>query len=361
MSRGGPRVRAVVCGDDRSWWAKVMRAVLGTIEPVYRAVVRCRNAAFDWGVRKPTRVGVPVISVGNLTVGGTGKTPMVVEIVKRLEGLGGRPAVLLRGYKGSAAGSDEAQVLRESLGPSVPVEADPNRVAAAGRVLENHPEISVVVLDDGFQHRQIHRDLDLVLVDASSRLESMRVLPRGLLREPARNLRRAHAVIVTHCEQVAPKQVRGLDRQVRRITGRGPLAHCRHVWRGFRDAAGRVHELEMPRNAAVVGVCGIGNPGGFERQLRRYAGRVVDFTALTDHHGYTDFEVGRLISQAVDHKAGAVVVTDKDWVKWRELPAAQSSPVPIYRPVLRLAFDDGGSELAELLRGCVASFVGHGK
>ncbi|MBL8756996.1 MAG: tetraacyldisaccharide 4'-kinase, partial [Phycisphaerae bacterium] len=166
---------------------------------VYGAVVGWRNARFDRGVGV-TRVGVPVVSVGNVSVGGTGKTPMVMWLARRLMERGERPAIALRGYKGGrgGAGSDEATEFRRWL-PEVPLAVGGDRVATIGalRGSAEGARVSCVLLDDGFQHRRLHRDLDVVLVDATRDPFADRLLPAGWLREPVEGLKRAGAVVLT--------------------------------------------------------------------------------------------------------------------------------------------------------------------
>lgn len=200
-------IRDILSGEDRGAGAKLTRVALTAMEPAYRAAVALRNVAFDRGWRTPRDLGRPTISVGNLTVGGTGKTPMVVALCRKLIAMGHLPGVLLRGYKSHGGRSDEADELQTTLGSQVVVEADPDRVAAARRVLQKTPGTTVFVLDDGFQHRRAHRDLDIVLLDAARPFADGHVLPRGLLREPMQNLRRASAVIFTHADLALSEQL----------------------------------------------------------------------------------------------------------------------------------------------------------
>ena len=173
----------IMSGQDRTLAGGLSRLGLSILEPVYRGIVGIRNRMFDSGLRKPKKLPRPVISVGNLTAGGTGKTPMVIELVKRLKINGVQPAVLLRGYRAGDSGSDEAAELQNELGSQVAVAANPDRSAGAKLALESQPGTDVFVLDDGFQHRQVARELDIVLVDATQPWGFGHVLPRGLLRE----------------------------------------------------------------------------------------------------------------------------------------------------------------------------------
>lgn len=346
------RLISILSGEERSGAAACLRATAALLEPPYRLGVAVRNAMFDRGLRRVVRLPRPVISVGNLTTGGTGKTPMVIELARRLQTKKTRVAILIRGYKGSSSGgSDEVAVLAEALGPEVPVEADADRAAGAQRVLDRRPEVDVFLLDDGFQHRQIARDLNIVLIDATAPFGFGHLLPRGLLREPPGNLRRADALIVTRADQVAPQELVNLDQTLARLAGRPPLAHAAHVWEGFCDQHGQRHPAEALQREKVLAVSGIGNPQAFAATLARSVGQVVEHRVFPDHHAFNQAqEISQWISQAVRERgATAVVTTEKDWVKWRVQLAAAPLPIPIYRPMLKIRFLDGAAALDALL------------
>lgn len=339
----------IMAGQDNGGAARIVRGVLSALEKPYRAAIAVRNATFDSKLRLSRPAGRVTISVGNLTTGGTGKTPMVVEIVQRLQRAGATPAVLLRGYKRTADKSDEQMVLAESLGPDVPVVANPNRMAGANAALQQNPKVDVFVLDDGFQHRQVHRDLDLVLIDATQPFGFEHVLPRGLLREPPRALRRADAVIVTRADQVDADRLARLDGRIELLTGKRPIGHAAHEWVAFYDVHDVAHPLTILSDRRVAAVCAIGNPQPFFETLRRYVGEVVSQVSLPDHYAYSREEIDRLMRQAVESKAEALVLTEKDWVKWMPWVDAEHLPLPIYHPKLRLRMLDGDEALNALL------------
>ncbi len=349
------RLYDIMSGEDRSLSAKAARLGLSVLEPGYRLAIALRNKSFDLGWRKPARLPRPVLSVGNLTTGGTGKTPMVIELTKRLLDKGENPAVLMRGYMADATGtpSDEAQEIAGELGSSVPVEPNPNRAEGARRVLEKHPQTSVFILDDGYQHRQVHRDLDVVLIDATRPFAFGHQLPRGLLRESPGNLARADAVIVTRCDLVPPEALANLDRQIEALFGQPSTAHAAQTWSGFRDRHGGTLPADHLSQLKVAAVSAIGNPKAFEDMLRSAAGEVLHVDAFDDHHAYTPDEVKRLLEDAKQRGADALVVTEKDWVKWGALLAGagidETHAVPILRPVLSVGFKDGGGAVEALL------------
>lgn len=324
------------------------RAGLGALSVVYRGAVAGRNAMFETGVRSPRDLGRATISVGNLTTGGTGKTPMVIMLVERLIAMGRRPAILLRGYRG-----DEQRVYADYFeNGSVPVcvEANPHRAAGAAAALERDATIDVFVLDDAFQHRQAKRDLDLVLIDATEPFGFGYVLPRGMLREPRENLKRADAVIVTHADLVSPEMLIDLDMEIATLLGKPPIAHAAHAWTGFCDEEGGAVAIDAFKDKRAHGVCGIGNPEAFFQTLVQHVAEPAYFTAKPDHHAYTLEELNDLFAAATEHELDAIITTEKDWVKWRELlPSLDVERPRIYRPTLAMKLIDGEAGVDALL------------
>src|SRR5205814_1694442 len=190
-----------------------------------------RNSSYSRGILRSARAARPVISVGNITTGGTGKTPVVRWLASRLRDQGKHVAILLRGYKSAgAAGSDERELLDRLLNAStsdnpVIVHANPDRVAGAAETLQKHPDVDVFVLDDGFQHRRLQRDFDLVLIDATNPFGFGHVLPRGLLREPLGGLGRASALLITRCDQVAHEALGQVEQKLKWFAPAAPVLH----------------------------------------------------------------------------------------------------------------------------------------
>ena len=341
----------VVQGEARGLLAAAARAALRAGVPLYRA-----GAALDARRKLARRAspGRPTVSVGNLAAGGTGKTPAVIWVVGRLREAGHRPAVLTRGHGGRAgAEADEVLVLREALGPEVPVTPDPDRHAAAAATLAAHPRTSCFVLDDGFQRRDVARDLDLVLVDASRGLAAARVLPAGLLREPPGALARADAVLLTRVERAGPGRAAEVGAWVRRHHGRAPLASFAHRWSGLDAfAPGAVEPEGRPlaalRGRRVYAAAGVGHPAAFAEQLREAGAEVVGEAALGDHHRPGDAGLRALHAAAEAAGAEAVATTQKDRVKWRELEAGPAA-LPLWVPRLWFEAVSGEAALTRLL------------
>ncbi len=336
---------ALIRGDRRGPLAAAARAGLRLASWPYGLGAWARNRAFDRGWKTVHRAAVPVVSVGNLTLGGTGKTPCVEYVAGFYRGLGVRVAVLSRGYGSEAGRNDEAMVLEENL-PDVPHLQDPDRAAAAGRAVEEL-ESELLVLDDGFQHRRLHRDLDVVLIDATRPPQRDYSFPRGTLREGAGSLRRAGAVVLTRCDQVPAGEVDVLRGWLDRRFSGTPVAVTEH--RPTELIGGDEPEPVAAVNGrAVGGFCGIGNPLAFRRTLEQLGAAVVEFRAFPDHHPYTRPDVDDLARWAAALPPGApVLTTQKDWVKLR-VPDLGGRPLRAVR--VGLAFRDGQDGFDAALR-----------
>lgn len=309
------------------------QAALGLVALLYGAVVRSRNRYYDRPAAAK-RTGLPVISVGNLTVGGTGKTPVVAWIARFLAGEGLRPAVVSRGYRGSAGrgpllvseghgplceaarSGDEAYMLARTL-PEARVVVGSDRVAGAEAA--RRAGAQVVILDDGYQHRRLARDLDIVLLDAGNPFGTGRLLPAGILREPLAGLRRAGVVLVTRSR--SGERFPSIERTLRRFNPSAPLIPAGHRRVGFVDRLGG--PVERPRRA--VAFCGIGRPGPFRADLLEEGVELVDFRVHPDHHPYSETEM-REMRELAQRGGAALVTTEKDLVRLG--PSAEWSGPP---------------------------------
>src|SRR5882672_3936004 len=198
----------VISGAARGPGASLLRGILSVGELFYSSAVRTRKFLYDRQILKSHQLPVPVISVGNITAGGTGKTPFVRWLATGLAQRGMHPAILIRGYRRSASGiSDEQTLLTDQLSElKIPVHANPDRVAGGREIMQKYPQTDIIVLDDGFQHRRLARDFNIILIDATNPFGFGHVHPRGLLREPLSRLWGLGvftAMIITRCEQVS--------------------------------------------------------------------------------------------------------------------------------------------------------------
>jgi tetraacyldisaccharide 4'-kinase len=294
----------------------LLRGGLATASVVYGRVVRLRNWFYDSGWVRGERALVPVVSVGNLTVGGTGKTPCVEYVARILGAVPKRVVILSRGFGGSGERNDEALVLDENL-PGVPHLQGPDRARLAAAAVKEFAA-EVLVLDDGFQHRRLQRDLDVVLVDATDPWGLGRLLPRGLLREPLEGLRRAGIVLLTRCDQVEPVLVDQLHEQVARLSPGKTVARTVHEPLELVNAAGESAPLSELEGRSAAAFCGIGNPQAFRRTLIGLGARIAAWRVYPDHHAYSQGDVDKLQTWAEQQPSdGIVVTTQKDLVKLR--------------------------------------------
>ncbi|MBX3363427.1 MAG: tetraacyldisaccharide 4'-kinase [Phycisphaeraceae bacterium] len=339
-------------------WAP--RSLAALASRVYLYELSRRNRAFDAG-KGVEHLDRPVISIGNLSVGGTGKTPMVRWVVQRLQQAGRKPCIAMRGYRraGQERSDEEAEYLRGL--PGCPVVAQPDRAAGLRALFATSAgaSVDVVVLDDGFQHRRLSRNLDIVLLDASRSPLNDRPLPAGWLREPMANLARADAVVITHAE-LAPRHVLdALAQAVERVLGRSPVAVTSHAWSVLRTHDDNELPLEWLAQRTVLAVCGIGNPTGFLHAARAAAGN-VESAVFPDHAPYPARRAARIASTARAMHAEAIVTTDKDWSKLRAYPQ-HFWPCPVVRAGLELRFVSGESALRELVYAAAGETTGQGQ
>jgi tetraacyldisaccharide 4'-kinase len=340
----------LVRGELRGTLPSLLRLLLAPPSWLFAAAAETRHALYRVGVFTRHRVPCPVVRVGNLTVGGTGKTPLVEWVVSEIRLLGLNPVVLSRGY-GAAENEvpDELATLSQNL-PDVHSVRDADRVRGALLAIEKHCA-EVVVLDDGFQHHRLARQLDLVTVDATAPFGGGHCLPRGTLREPVRALRRAGGVVVTRSDQVSPERLESAARRIRRAAPRAELATAVHRPAFLRPLTGG--EDLAPgwlEGRPVLAAAGIGNPAAFERTLDALGARVVSTARFPDHHAYRDEDLGDIARAAEQAGAEAVVTTQKDAVKW---PAAADGCPPAYSLGIRLKVTSGADGLRNLLRSAL--------
>ena len=340
----------LIRGESRGVASTLARFGLGGAAGLYRSGIAARNLAFDRGWKASHRAGVPVVSVGNLTLGGTGKTPMVEWIGRWYRARGLRVAILSRGYGDSSGLNDEGRVLEENL-PDVPHLQSPDRVALARSAVEEL-ESEVLVLDDGFQHRRLARDLDVVLLDALGPFGLGRIFPRGLLREPIGSLRRAGVVVLSRADLVDESTRRAIRGRAERSGGPLRWVQARHAPLDLVDAGGRSYPLAESLGRKVGAFCGIGNPEGFRRTLEGLGCDVAGFRAFPDHHAYTASDVADLAAWARSQEVELALTTQKDLVKLR---ASNLGPTPLRALRIGLEVMDGPEVLERALSALLPS------
>lgn len=317
-----------------------MRPLATAASVGYGVAIRARARRLEDGLALDC--GLPVVSVGNITAGGTGKTPLTQWIVRALQAVGHSPMIALRGHKG-AENADEVLEHRAGL-PGIVLAVGADRAQRIALMRVNNSACDVVVLDDGFQHRQLRRDCDIVLIDSTRPALDDDLLPLGWLREPALSLRRATAVIVTRALKVDDE----LSDQITKLHGQAPLAFCQHSWTGLEGIEdGAVHEVSWLKRKRVAVWAGIGNPRAIVEQTESVAAAVVDVARLVDHARWNAPKVARLAQRAEQAGADAILVTPKDWIKIA--PLGVKTALPLVRPRLAIEFLQGEHEVREQL------------
>jgi tetraacyldisaccharide 4'-kinase len=321
--------------------ARAARALLVPAEALYRAVVVTRGKLYDWGIFRARKFSVPVLSVGNLSVGGTGKTPVSAWLARRFLERGAVPAIVLRGY-----GGDEILV-HERLNEGIPVIADADRVRGIREAIAQG--VDVVVLDDAFQHRRARRDADVLLVNADAWTGKPRLLPAGPWREPLRAARRATLIIITR-KTAEPSAVADVRRALANAASHVPVAVAYLAPDELRSTTtGQALPLHTLKGSDLTAIAAIAQPDTFFKQLTEL-GAVVRPFAFPDHHAFTRAEGRRLAAEA--EKSDFVVCTLKDAVKLEPLWPAEAGS--LWYVSQRLRIEDGQEHIDRLLENLLS-------
>lgn len=334
-----------------------LRGLLRGLSVVFTGIVQLRLWLYEIGLLRYHTLGCQVLSVGNLTVGGTGKTPVVEVFARLLAANGRRVAILSRGYKrekqpfwtrmrrkfslsappeeevgvvtdgkrlllDSAKSGDEPYMLARNL-KDVAIIVGSDRVRS-GRYAIKKLGCDTLILDDGFQHLRLKHRLDIVLVDATNPWGNGRCLPRGILREPIRNIERAGFIFITKSRPGGEPELR---RQLRALNPVAEISECRHSPKYLEDVYDHERQpLEALRDKRVVAVSGIARPRGFERGLVNLGAEVVDHFMYNDHYRYTSQDILDVLNRAIELEADFVVTTEKDAVRF---PMLEHRPIPL--------------------------------
>lgn len=333
------------------WPIRLLLVLLKTISLVFRNVVLSRLFLYEVGIFRRYPLGCQVISVGNITAGGTGKTPVVEIFARELQKSGRKVAILSRGYRkrelpwyqrlfreklepprvvsdgkhlllDSEMGGDEPYMLASNL-PGVVVLVDKNRVKS-GRFAVKRFGCDTLILDDGFQYLKLRHRLEIVLVDKTNPFGNENLLPRGILREPIRNLKRADFIFITKSDGNAEE----LRAKIRELNSRAEIIECCHQPRFLQNVYTAEHvPLAWLKGRTVTSLSGIAVPQSFENSLRAMGAKVIHCERYADHHRYNAQEIIDAVNRASDLHAEALLTTEKDAVRF---PRLESTPVPVY-------------------------------
>ena len=346
-------LRELITNPKASWPVVGLRQVLRLASLPYWAAISARNLAFQLGWKRSFRSRLKVISVGNLSVGGTGKTPTVAWLAQWLRERDLRVAILSRGYGQLDSGQNDEALELELLLPDVPHLQHWDRVASA-QLADEELDMQVLLLDDGFQHRRLARDLDIVLIDASESTLALRLLPGGLLREPFSSLRRAQVVIFTRCDQTSPAAIEALRQRVLRHNSQLAIAHASHRPARIEVFPSVQVSLDDIKGKRALAFCAIGSPNSFFATLTALGVTLVDQRTWPDHHAYSADDVQQLIAWTEQHSnLDWILCTRKDWVK---LQVTNIGCIRLAALVVELELTEGQEELEQQLGSVVTGF-----
>ena len=356
--------------QDQPFGINLLLHVLKGLSYLFLTVVSVRYFLYRTGLLRRYPLGTQVISIGNVTAGGTGKTPVTEIFARTLAAEGRKVAILSRGYRrkeapwwqrlftqviekplvvsdgrhvllDSETGGDEPYMLASNL-PGVAVVVDRNRVKA-GRYAVNRLGCDTLILDDGFQYQKLKHSIEVVLVDSTNPFGNGNMLPRGILREPVRNLRRADIIFLTKCRG----DVSAVKQEIRRYNTTAEIVECNHTPKVLKDVWSREEfPLDWLRGKTVCTLSGIASPKGFENSLRHLGAKVVWCERYADHHRYDASEVLYALNRTADMGADALVTTEKDAVRFPRLETA-----PVRCLYLRIAIEilAGGESFTQLI------------
>jgi tetraacyldisaccharide 4'-kinase len=324
------RIDRFLYKKEKSFWIRMSLWPLYLLSVLYRWAVQARILSYNIGLLRTKRLPCPVISVGNITVGGTGKTPLVMALARGLTDRGIPVAILSRGYKGKKTSGplvsdgqavflspeesgDEPFLMAKSL-KGVPIIVGKDRFTNGQMALQRFA-IRGLLLDDGYQHLQLHRDLNILLIDSHIGFGDHHLLPRGILREPLSHLRRAHLFLLTKVEHLEACQ--SLEGILREVHPSPQIFHSHYEPLDLISPEGEREELHSMRGKRVLAVSGIANPNYFSSLLKKYGMEILREMIFPDHHLYTTKDLNSI--QKKVNKVDLIVTTEKDMVKLMEL------------------------------------------
>jgi len=342
--------RKLISGQSSGPVAAVLRLLLMAAAQVYLVVIVLRNFLYSRGWLKTYRANATVISVGNITAGGTGKTPLVIWLCKLLQQKEIPCAVLTRGYKTRtrkrAARTDEPAIIAENC-PNTKVIINQNRAAAAAEAVEKFGA-KVLIMDDGFQHRRLNRDLDIVTIDSAVPFGYDRVLPAGLLREPLTGLKRADVVVVTRCGQTDEVELARLEEKLQSINPDMIIAKSTHEPVCAKSQDGRLISTEELKNKKIFAFCGIGNPDSFLNTIRKLGAELLGCKVYNDHYHYKYSDITDICRQARRLNADLILTTEKDWAN-TDQPAPVQKDIPLGYLAIELKLISGKDTITQLI------------
>jgi tetraacyldisaccharide 4'-kinase len=379
----------LISGQRKGPGAVVFRFFLGIAAIGYSIVIRFRNFLYNKGYFKKHQVNAVVISIGNITVGGTGKTPLVIWMCKQIQNFKSQItdyncAVLTRGYKSQTQQQtsriDEVAILTESC-PEAEVIVNPDRVAGAIEAIDKFGA-QVLILDDGFQHRRLARNLDILAIDATQPFGYERIFPAGLLREPVASLKRADAVIITRCDLIAGNELKRIEDKLVSVNPDIIIARSIHAptdviyleplvipaEAGIQKSNEKIDSClrrndsaELLKGQKIFAFCGIGNPEAFLGTIRNVGAQLVGSKVYNDHYHYTGDCINDIYKQGENLKADLILTTKKDWTKiisdFRSQISDYELSLPFAYLEIEIKFLSGEDKLTHLIEKTLAGTI----
>lgn len=343
----------LISGKSQGPIASILHFILKGFAFIYFIVISFRSFLYSKGWLKTHQVSAIVISIGNITTGGTGKTPLVIWLCNLLSRKDVQYAILTRGYKSvqnskleSEGFLDEPAILIDSC-PEAKVIVNPDRVIGAFEAIKRFGT-KVLIMDDGFQHRRLARDLDIIIIDATCPFGYGVLLPAGLLREPVGAIKRADAIVITRCDQISQKQLSQLEHKLRRMCPDKIIAKAIHepIYAESKDST----EINISKltDKKIYAFCGIGNSEAFFNTLKTLDSNLVGSRVFNDHYHYTDGDIADICKQAKDCEAEMILTTRKDWTKIARLILANNDML-FASLVIKIEFLSGEDKLIDLI------------
>lgn len=371
-------MQLIHCKEPKGLGLKAMVAFLHGCAYIYGFLLNIKLSCYKSGLLTRKKLDCYVISLGNITVGGTGKTPTAQRLAKAIRDMGYKVVILNRGYRAkwqgeigvvsdghelkmdAATAGDEAFMLAKHL-PNVPVLIGPER-AKTGQYAVEHFGAQVAILDDGYQHWQLKRNLDVVLIDAVNVFGNGHILPRGTLREPLSHLSRADVCLLTKVDQAEPGSIAYIRKKIDEY-GKNPVVvesihqpqACIELGEWVKNIASEGSPIDIIKGKKIIALSAIGNPASFEQTLCNSGAEVIESFRFPDHHEYTLEEIQDTMDQAIREGAEAIATTEKDAVKLPRLPEKEGN-LPIYVITVEVVMQDEGKQIDQLLKQRIDDF-----
>lgn len=352
--------RSLISGRSTGLPAATLRFFMGIAATGYSLVVGLRDFLYSKQWLGIHTADVPVISIGNITAGGTGKTPLVIWICRFLQSKNIPCAILTRGYKTTQNLKlktqnyvDEPAILTESC-PQAKVIVNPSRAEAAAEAVDKFGA-KILIMDDGFQHRRLHRDLDIVTIDATFPFGYGKLLPAGLLREPVSSLKRADAAVLTRCNQVSESELSRIEKKLQLINPDIIIAESIHNPICAKTMTGEKIAIEQLKDKKIFAFCGIGNPDAFLNTIRNIGANLVGSKIYNDHYHYTNDCLADIYEQARYLNADLILTTQKDYTHYA-LCTTQYE-IPFAYLAVEIKFIAGEDKLKQLIKDVLAGKI----